>query len=278
MPQINDSQQNTKDASASQGYPNINLHNEDIFVVIKTYPRPHRGLKETVCTAGITKKGKWIRLFPLDFRYLPGNQKFIKYQWIKVDIKKNDKDIRKDTYCPITSSIRLGDAIPSRNYNQRSEIIIPSAVKSLEELQSLYEKDKISLGVFRPKKILDFKIEKDQETWKPKHQQILRQKALFGRQPKKLDKIPYKFSYIFRCNDKRCNKNHSLSIIDWEICQLYRNLKEKNGYDMSKILEGVKKRWFVDMWDKNRNSYLIVGTQFRWSTWMVLGVFWPPKD
>ena len=70
---------------------------------------------------------------------------------------------------------------------------------------------------------------------------------------------------------------HKLSIIDWEINALYLNMKAKYGYDMDVVLQKVKEKWLTEMWSDKRDSYLIVGTQYPNPTFMVLGVFWPPK-
>lgn len=149
--------------------------------------------------------------------------------------------------------------------------------KSLEEIEDKYRSDKISLGIFKPKEIIDFIVEKDISHWSKKNQQILSQLRLFGTQPKSLEKIPFKFSYKFICSDKRCQKPHKLSIVDWEIFELYRGIKKNYQYDMDIILEKVKNKWFNEMWNSKRDSYLIVGTQYPNPTFMVLGVFWPPK-
>ncbi len=276
MSPINASQQNSEYLSKNEDYPSVKPHVEKLFIVVKTYPRPHRGLKETVCTAGITKKGKWIRLFPLDFRFLSQNQRYSKYQWIEINIKKSELDLRRDTYQPDSRSIKLGEIVGPQNYKTRKKIVLSTSNKSLEELIILYKKRRISLGIIKPRKVIDFIIEPDSQTWKPRQQQILQQSALFGRQPKKLDKIPYKFSYKFYCDDRRCS-SHKLSIVDWEIFELYRTLKVRNPFDMQKVLEKIKDKWYKEMLSKNKDFYFIIGTQFRWPTWMVLGVFWPPK-
>mgnify|MGYP001561016424 FL=1 len=91
----------------------------------------------------------------------------------------------------------------------------------MEEVEEKYKKDSISLGIFKPKEIIDFVIEQESSEWSKKQQQELSQLRLFEVQPKALIKIPFKFSYKFICNDKRCNKPHKLSIIDWEINALY---------------------------------------------------------
>jgi hypothetical protein len=100
---------------------------------------------------------------------------------------------------------------------------------------------------------------------------------LFGEQPKPLLKIPYKFSYIYKCNDERCDRPHKQAILDWEIFMLYQHLKNQYHYSMDVVLQKIKDLWLTKMWDSSRDTHLIVGTQFPNPTFIVLGVFWPPK-
>ncbi len=260
-------------------YPDIKLHREEIFIVIKTYPRPSIKYRELVCTAGITKKNKWIRLYPIDYRYVDDAKRYKKYQWISVDIEKRKEDKRIDSYKPDIKSLKvIGEPLSTKKgWYQRKKIVLNAdRYESLEEIKRYYDKYKISLGMFKPKVVYDLIIEKDEGNWSKKHLLVLSQLRLFERQSKKLEKIPFKFSYIFSCYDKKC-RGHRLSIIDWEIFQLYRNIKEKYQFSMDEILEKVKDRFLGDMWNKNRDSYLIVGTQYPHPTFMVLGIFWPPR-
>ena len=55
-----------------------------VLITVMTYPHPSKKYQETVCTAGVTESGEWIRLYPIDYRYRPGHQKFKKWQWIEV--------------------------------------------------------------------------------------------------------------------------------------------------------------------------------------------------
>lgn len=281
MPQVNNSKRTDENESTPSGYPNLDWHEENILITVKTYPTPSTKYRELVCTAGITKNGKWIRLYPIDYRYLGYFQKYKKYQWIKIRVKKNKKDFRLDSYRPDANSIqKLGepfDTKKDKTWSKRKAVVLPTIhYQSLEEIQNDYKDKGISLGIFKPKKIEDLIIEADTADWSSAHKKVLGQLVLFGEQPKKLTKIPYKFSYKFVCNDKKC-KGHKLAIFDWEIFMLYLNIKNNYPYAMDEILQKVKDRWLTDMWSDKRDSYLIVGTQFPNPTFIVLGVFWPPK-
>lgn len=263
------------------GYPALELHKEKILIVVKTYPRPSVKYRELVCTAGITENSKWIRLYPISYRYMNYQKWYRKYQWISVNIIKNQNDFRVDSYRPVETSIQaIGNPLTTKKqWIERKKVILPTIQSiSLEQIEEKYKKESVSLGIFKPKEIIDFVIESDSSKWSKKQQQALSQLRLFEVQPKPLEKIPFKFSYKFICNDKRCQKPHQLSIVDWEIFELYRNVKENCQYDMDVVLEKVKNRWFNEMWNSKRDSYLIVGTQYPNPTFMVLGVFWPYRS
>lgn len=148
---------------------------------------------------------------------------------------------------------------------------------SIEQLTENYHKNHTSLGIIQPKKMLDFIIEADTADWSRKHKTVQSQLKLFGNQPKLLEKIPFKFSYKFTCNDEKCKKPHTLAIYDWEIYSLYRTLTKQKPYSMDEILLKIRQKWLGEMWREDKNSYLIVGTTYPFASFIVLGVFWPPK-
>lgn len=249
-------------------------------MVVKTAPNPSGKYRETVCTAGITEKGKWIRLYPLPFRYIDFYHRFSKYQWISVEMKKRppERDFRIDSYEPNTDTISpIGKPLPAGNWIERKQILIPTSSKSMEDIKEKYDDHKESLGIFKPKRITRFVIEPADNSWSKKQEQVLAQQVLFGEQPKPLEKMPFNFSYEFECDDERCN-SHKMQIIDWELYELYRHMKEKNPMDIDLALEKVKQKWLDTMWDAEKDSYLIVGSVYPKPTFVVLGVFWPPKS
>ncbi len=46
------------------------METKRILVTVKTYPTPAAKYTETVCTAGITEDGEWIRIYPIRYRML----------------------------------------------------------------------------------------------------------------------------------------------------------------------------------------------------------------
>src|SRR5438105_2383296 len=67
------------------------------LIVVRTYPIPSKSGIEVSCTAAITDRGEWLRLFPVPWRLLEKDQRFRKYQWIDVAVTKA-KDVRPESY------------------------------------------------------------------------------------------------------------------------------------------------------------------------------------
>lgn len=79
-----------------------------VLIAVKTYPIPSAKYDELVCTAGVTERGDFIRLYPINFRDLPFSRQYRKYQWIEVRAEKHrGRDVRKESYRPDCATIRI---------------------------------------------------------------------------------------------------------------------------------------------------------------------------
>ncbi|MEP0911748.1 hypothetical protein NDI45_12575 [Leptolyngbya sp. GB1-A1] len=249
-----------------------------VFINVMTYPHPSRGYQELVCTAGITEQGEWVRLYPIDYRYRPRNQQFRKYQWIEVDLfpygAGNDR--RKESRKPILDTLRvLGEPLSTKNgWRERRQIIDPVPVYTVKQLRELHESERVSLGIVQPTKVLDLKIESADPEWKPEWQSLFDQLTLFGPVQKPLRKIPYKFSYVFECNDS--SRPHNAMIEDWELGVLWLNEVARLG-DEEQAALSVRRKFLDELCNETKDTRFFMGTVFPYNTWVVLGVFWPPK-
>ena len=249
-----------------------------VLITVMTYPHPSQGYQELVCTAGITEDGEWVRLYPVDYRYRPQHQQFHKYQWIEVELAERGtgSDPRKESRKPSLDSIRpLGEPLPARNWEDRCQIVNKLPTHPVNELTVLYDQDKTSLGIVRPTRILDLKIEESDPNWKPEWQSVLNQLRLFGPQPKQLAKIPFEFRYVFECKDS--SKPHTAMITDWELGALYLREVKRLGNER-RAVESVKNKFFDELCGSNKDTRFFMGTTLPYNKWIVLGVFYPPKD
>ena len=98
-----------------------------VLITVMTYPHPSKKYQETVCTAGITEDGKWVRLYPIDYRYRPKHQKFRKWQWIELALapRGHGNDQRSESREPdLETMSAVGKPIPpTHGWRHRREII-----------------------------------------------------------------------------------------------------------------------------------------------------------
>jgi len=245
-----------------------------------TYPHPSQGYQELVCTAGITEQGEWVRLYPIDYRYRERHQQFKKYQWIEVELwpAGAGNDNRKESRRPELDSIKLlGPRIRATNkWRARRDIIDRLPHYTRNELLALHDIDKTSLGVVRPSRVLDLKVERGTGEWKPEWQKLFDQLTLFGPPQKPLRKIPFTFKYVFECEDSN-GKTHTAMCEDWELGMLYLKEAERRKTEEA-AAESVRDTFLDKLCGADKDTRFFMGTHFPWNTWLVLGVFWPPKD
>ena len=250
-----------------------------VLVVAKTYPNLSKKYDRTVCTAGIDlDTNQWIRIFPIRFFDLPYEQRFKKYDIIEIEVehKSDGKYTRKESHQAKDSSIRILEHLGTEgNWKRRKEILLPLSSKSVEDLRCKYEVDHTSMGIIKPKKIVDFvatPIERCREWEKDLVMGI--QQTLAGMYNSPLEKIPYKFSYVFECDDPACKIQHDLMIEDWEICELYRSEKQRlcEKESLLKVAEKYK-----DQFLNTKELYFTLGTENNWNNWLIISVFYPKK-
>jgi len=244
-----------------------------------TYPIPSRQYDEVICTAGITESGEWVRLYPIDYRYRLREQQFKKYQWIELDLEErgHSNDQRNESRRPDLDTLSiLGEPISTdRGWIERRKIIDKMPVHTVNQLVQMYDSNRTSLGIVKPCRILDIKVEDADREWKPQWQYIYDQLRLFEPPPKPLKKIPYKFSYVFECEDNE--KPHNAMIEDWELGVLYLRELDRLGSE-ERAVDSVKYKYLSEMCDSSRDTRLFMGTTWPYNKWVVLGVFWPPCD
>lgn len=249
-----------------------------VFITVMTYPYPSRKYQETVCTAGITESGEWVRLYPVDYRYRPRRQRFRKWQWIEIALapRGHGADKRVESREPDLSTIRvLGEPLSTRqDWRARRQIIDALPHHTVKQLEHLYEAKRVSLGIVRPKRVVGIKVTPVARDWLPKHQALWSQLRLFGRQ-KPLRKIPYKFQYLFECKDS--DRPHQRMIEDWELGVLFLKECDRLGSERAAI-ESVRHNFFEVICDESRDTRFFMGTRHPYNEWLVIGTFYPPKE
>ncbi len=254
---------------------------KQVLVVVKTYPNLSQKYDRTVCTAGIDLETKsWIRIFPVRYFELKEEQKFSKYDVIEVEVEyKKDKFARKESHKAHDKTIKIINKIGTEhNWLERKNYLIPKLQKSISSLKAQYNVDKTSIGIIKPKSgSVNFKITPI-DSCRPWEKDLIlgKQRTLVGLYQSPLEKIPYKFSYVFKCDDPECNIQHDLMIEDWEICELYRKMKHQSNNEQYALDQVTKK--YKDYFIAKCDIHLVLGTESKWNKWLVIGVFYPQKQ
>lgn len=212
-----------------------------LLVTVKAYPSVSTKYNELVCCAGIADDKRWVRLYPVPYRDLPGHKHFEKYDIVEVDAFKRDayKDDRSESWQPVLETMHIVGHVDVKqgNWDARLEWIKPTLSSGFAHLQDLQEKHNVSLGAFKPTKILGVEVSPDAEEWSPAQRNTINQGDLFSRK-EQLEKVPYRFKLGFL--DER-GKKHWLSVIDWEFYQLWRKERDRFG-NKEKAADQVKKK------------------------------------
>lgn len=133
----------------------------------------------------------------------------------------------------------------------------------------------ISLGVFRPAEITNFRFE-DAESWPASKAALADQMDLFEQDLRQLEWVPLEFRYRFRCADEQCT-GHDMGLKDWEAGESFREFLRQ--YGRQAVRDRLRDRWFVRMFAPDRAVHFFVGNiAARPKTFMLLGLFYPRRD
>ncbi len=252
----------------------------EAIVTVKAYPTPSTKYHETVCIAAVTKEEGWIRLYPVQYRDLPQSQQFSKYQLVRFRMQKHPKDRRPESYRPDENSFEPGEVLSTKgdkDWKRRREWVMPTVSPSMCWIQEEQGRSGKSLGMFQPKAVQDLLILDDDPEWSGRKQGIMDQMRLFCERQLNLEKIPFCFKFKYLCESPTC-RGHTQLVIDWEIMGLYRNVRDLTS-DSEDIKRKIRAKFLDQVCGPGKDTYFFVGNHSRYpASFMVLGVFWPPKN
>lgn len=261
---------------------------ERILIAVKTYPSLSSTYAELVCTAGFREQGGWVRIYPSPFRFLEKDQQYGKYHWIELELEKNPKDPRPESFRPrdidaITVHERVGT---ERAWAERRKLILDRNPihTNLEAIIQASRNNEYSLAIFKPTEVIDVIVKPVAREWelsrKAAAEASLKQGALFDDTDRSgfelVRKIPYKFSYRFTDD---AGKVSTLMIEDWEIGALYWWYADNHGEEMA--VAKVRHKYLDDL-GRTKDLYLFLGTVYTShvrklsNPYVVVGTFYPP--
>lgn len=235
---------------------------EKILVLVRATPEESAKYGHKVCVAGINESNEWRRLYPFKFEYGKKPIDFGKRDLIEVELTPPDNDKRKES------------RKVANHKNLHAPLDTPEILRSILPLVSSIERlsdEKASLGVIKPSlndivvKVNDVKIY-DEQTYFSMTENFL--------ETREKVKMPIEVRYGFKClGEQRC-RGHKMILIDWELNELARNILRKDK-DPKVVEQKIKQKLYNFM--LKRDLYFIVGTHFKYGTWMIIGLFYPEK-
>lgn len=247
------------------------------LILVRTYPTPAKNGVEVSCTAAVTENGQWLRLFPIPYRFLELDQRFRKYQWIEVDVTKAS-DTRPESYRIDRSSIEVvSPVLPTDgNWRERKRYVDPLKRHCMCCIKrELEDAGHPTLGLFRPKRIEKLIIKPTAPNWTRAQLDILRQNNLFESGPsQELEKVPYDFSYQYRCDEDTCN-GHTMKCTDWEMGESWRRWSKEYGAQWEEKFRQTYEKEMIE----RKDTHFYVGTVHRHpKEWIIVGLFYPMKE
>jgi len=252
----------------------------------KTYPEFSKKYYETVCSGAVdADTGKLVRIYPITLRYK--EDQFSTYDWIEAEIERNTSDFRPESFKIQQNAIRkVGRIDAGKSWPERTKWVLrPSNVfPSVEALQHAEARDHTSLGLVKPKQIVDvvmkWRPESEREEWEHHRQEALRQKDLFVDAEKTtardLQYVPVKYHVKFVCDATNCT-GHDLSILDWGTYNLHRRMIAQRGPAEGEraVINAIREN--LDL--SKRDAFLFLGnTKAHPHNFMIVGILSPPHE
>lgn len=263
----------------------------NVLIAVKTYPTLSAEYDELVCTAGFLEDGSWIRIYPILFRKLSDQSQYKKWQWITIDLVRNTRDLRNESYRPvdIDKPITLGPVLPSKgNWAYRKPYALKEVYTNMDDLIAEAKRPPYkSLAVVKPTKVIDFIWEEVDRDWNAEKLKAVYANQMQGDLFKEDErvaftiakKLPYKFSYVFTTED---GKERTVMIEDWELGMLYWNCLEMANDDETIACQKVKERYF-DLMTRGTDFYFLMGTTLKFhnvspNPFIIIGTFYPKQS
>ncbi|MFT5367157.1 MAG: hypothetical protein ACI8V2_002115 [Candidatus Latescibacterota bacterium] len=269
----------------------LELPQAQVLITVKTYPQLSSRYGELVCTAGLLNGERWIRIYPIPFRFLQDSRQYPKYSWITLDLERRTQDFRPESYRPrrgIDEPIQVDEKLGTKNaWAGRKDFVLKEVFTSMTELISLAKsEERKSLATLKPTEIVGFVIEETDRDWKDKIIAQNQQGDMFETNDRGemqarqyVQKLPYKYSYQFLSEGD--NRPRKMMIEDWEIGALFWNCMQRTNGDEIAANDLVRQKYLNTFREKN-DLYFFVGTTLQHhlrsrNPFVIIGVFYPPK-
>lgn len=246
--------------------PSPNPNSSEAIILVKAFPQVGAKHGETVCVAGITRSGQWLRLFPVPFRKLDDSQQFGRWDIVRFDWKPPAHDKRSESRHVILSSLEKTGQIPKKD---RKSLLHKLEVTGLSDHRS----KGLSLALLRPT-IKDFIIKKKTPREILEETELFRsavnQTDMFDQKTlRPIEPCPYKFMYRYYVTENGTRYKRKGTCQDWEIQAAFRNWRKHYGEE--RALSDIRQRFGEEY--PQKGMLFAMGTHSQYpDKWLINGI------
>jgi len=246
-------------------------------VLVKAYPQRSQKYEETVCVAAVTEDYRLLRLYPVRFRHFEESKRFVRFDWLELEVTRPSDDGRPESFRMKEDSLRIIKRKAQMTPQECAQLWKPCVSASLTALEEQQKANGTSLGIIRPDpESVRFRFKPvdklDAEDLDEIQEVYQEQQSLLEEPLKKLPEREYVFRYEFTSGGRQ----HSMRIHDWEVQATYEQYRKQYG-SKEKALEMM-----VDYYERRApkmNLHLIMGTMNKrpWQ-FIIIGVLRTTAD
>ncbi|WP_421791080.1 hypothetical protein [Hyphobacterium sp.] len=231
--------------------------------LVKALPHASGKYDETVCCAGISPGGSWVRQHPVPYRTLLQPQKFRRWDIIQYEFTDPGHDGRYETQRVEPNSIQIvGKSSAAKEQSNLNSMLFEST--------SAAAKAGHSLTLIRPSDFEFFSVPKSQEKIDKetkKHAAAAAQESMFHGKVSPFEVCPLEFKMNWR---DATGKKRSHTCEDWETTTTYqRRLNETRNADMA--FNWLKEKYENDY--RQSGVVFALGTHLVYQkTWLLVGI------
>ncbi len=244
----------------------------DVLVNCKTYPAVSTKYIETVCTGGIERDGRFIRLYPIPFRFLDDEQQYDRWDVIRVRAYRDTKDQRPESWhLEAGTEIKILESISSER--QRWEWMRHGVFESTDEM----DRRGMTNGLVE---IEPFELywEPESKEWSAGQLNVFNQGNLFhGREKQEAlaERVPWQFKLRFK--EKSTGREFDQKVLAWSYYQGYRR-RLAALKDEVEALMALRDNVHRSILNPARSVFVIFGTHSRFKHWMISGLYHLPRE
>jgi hypothetical protein len=234
----------------------------EAIILVKASPHVSQKYGETVCCAGVTQEGGWVRLYPVTFRRLDDAKKFKRWDRIRFKWGAPKDDRRPESRRVDQQSIEvIGELAKS----ERNRLLARLEVTGLNKVE-LQGKSLALLRPQDPRFIIEPKSAEEIAQEKAGYESICRQPDMFFEKSLlPLHPCPFKFKYHYSTDDGI----REGTCQDWETDATFFRWRTQYGEDGAlQRMETVFGKEYPQ-----KGMVLAMGTHSRYpNVWLINGV------